>query len=264
MIVDVAQRWRDRRSTYRPAGEPIVTSRYEVAAIPDDTTARRFVEQHHYERSLGAARFRAGLFRAGELVGVAVLTHPSSEAALEKALPLPCERLAKTELGRLVLLNDVPSNGESWFVARVFELARLEGFEAIVSHADPEPRTDIAGGEVFLGHYGGIYQALNAVYRGKTNPSTIRLLPDGHVLNNRTIGKLRKRERGFEPVVEQLVAFGAPPPSGDWRTWVRAAVAATTRPVRHRGKHRYVWALDRRLRRHLPDSMRYPKLEVRA
>lgn len=43
----VVQRWRARRESYRPAGEPIETRRYEVALIPDDTTARAFVIEHH-------------------------------------------------------------------------------------------------------------------------------------------------------------------------------------------------------------------------
>jgi hypothetical protein len=34
----------------------------------------------------------------------------------------------------------------------------------------------------------------------------------------------------------------------------------TTRTFRHRGNHRYLWTLDRRLRRHLPEGVAYPKL----
>lgn len=33
MLTTVAQRWRFRRDSYRPAGEPIRTSAYEVAPI---------------------------------------------------------------------------------------------------------------------------------------------------------------------------------------------------------------------------------------
>lgn len=51
MITSISQRWRDRRGTYRPAGEPIDTRRYEVAAIADDRTAKAFVVRHHTEAS---------------------------------------------------------------------------------------------------------------------------------------------------------------------------------------------------------------------
>lgn len=260
MITLACQRWRDRRGTYRPAGEPIRTADYEVATIATDREARAFVEQHHYSGTFPAARARYGLYRRGEIVGVAVLSHPASEAALAAAVPLPCDRLAKVELGRLVLLDDVPANGESWFMARAFDMARRSGFEAVVSHSDPERRQTAAGGLVFAGHLGTVYQSLNATYLGRTPSRTWRLLPDGSVLSNRAIGKLRDRERGWRYVLDVLLEHGAPEPEGDWLTWVNAARAAVTRPFRHRGCHRYLWALDKRLRRHLPAGQAYPKL----
>lgn len=45
MLTPVVQRWRDRRGVYRPAGETIVTAHYEVAAIPDDRTARARIRE---------------------------------------------------------------------------------------------------------------------------------------------------------------------------------------------------------------------------
>lgn len=260
MITTSCQRWRDRRGTYRPAGEPIRTADYEVAPIATDREARAFVERHHYSGSYPAARARYGLHRRGELVGVVVLSHPASEAALAKSVPLPCQRLAKVELGRLVLLDQVPANGESFFLARCFELARAAGFEALVSHSDPEPRRTAAGGLVFPGHVGTVYQATNATYLGRTDARTWRLLPDGSVLSNRAIGKLRQKEKGWRYVLDLLLEHGAPAPEGDWLTWVDSARAAVSRPFRHRGTHRYLWALDKRLRRHLPAGQAYPKL----
>lgn len=260
MIAQPCQRWRGRRGTYRPAGEPIRTADYEVSEIATDREARSFVEQHHYSGSYPAARARYGLHRRGELVGVAVLSHPASEAALAAALPLPCERLAKAELGRLVLLDDVPANGESWFVARAFELARAAGFEAIVSHSDPWPRHKADGGLVFPGHLGVVYQALNATYCGRTKASSWRLLPDGTVLSARALSKLRLQDKGWRYVVELLLRHGAPAPAGDWREWCALAIENVSRTFRHRGNHRYIWSLDRRLRQHLPASLPYPKL----
>lgn len=257
MLSVACQRWRDRRGSYRPAGEPIRTSEYEVTATRSDTTARNFIERHHYSGSYPAARMRLCLHRRGELVGLAVLSQPPSQAALEAALPFAGNR---AELGRFVLLDDVPANGESWFLARAFELARREGFEAVVAHSDPEPRRGVAGAVIFPGHIGTIYQATNAIYLGKANPSTLRLFDDGKVFSPRAWSKLRRRERGIDHIVELLVSRGAPRPCGDWLSWVKGAVARTTRPMRHRGNHRYAWALDSKARRHLPASLPYPKL----
>jgi len=259
MITLHCQRWRERRGSYRPAGEPIVTRRYEVEVLSSDRQARAFVEQHHYSGSYVAARFRVGLYRRGELAGVAVLSQPSSQAALRAALPYP--GLETCELGRFVLLDHVPANGESWFLARCFELARAAGFQAIVAHADPEPRHRRTGEVVFAGHIGTIYQASNARYTGRTPARTWRLFADGTVFSARAWSKLRARERGYRYVTEQLVEHGAPPPGGNWDRWVRRAVAAVTTPYRHRGTHRYVWMLDRRHARRLPAGMAYPKFD---
>lgn len=259
MIVERCQRWRDRRGSYRVVGEPICTRLYEIARIDADRTASDFVRSHHYSGSYVAARLRVGLFRADELVGVAVLSQPASQAALDAALPFP--NAERVELGRFVLLDDVPANGESWFLSRAFELARGQGFDAIVSHADPEPRMGLGGRVVFPGHVGTIYQSTNAVYRGRTPPRSWRLFGDGTVFSARAWSKLRARERGWRYVVEQLVAHGAAEPAGEWAQWCRLAVHHTTRAFRHQGTHRYVWGLERRCRALLPRSLTYPKLD---
>lgn len=265
MIVTTCQRWRNARGSYRPAGEPIRTASFEVAEIATDREARVFVERHHYSGCYPAALRRYGLWRQRELVGVAVLSQPPSQAAMNVCLPFVDE--GRAELGRFVLLDDVPANGESWFLARCFELARRDGFVAIVSHADPEPRRSADDAIVFPGHIGTIYQATNATYVGRSPRRTRRMFADGTVFSDAAWSKLRARKRGWRYATEFLLKHGAAAPTTDlmsetdWRAWVRAAVDATTTPFRHGGNHRYLWALDRRLRRYLPASQKYPKFE---
>lgn len=256
MITSVTQRWRDRRDQYRPAGETIATRLYEIAPIADDTTAREFVERHHYSGCYPAARFRVGLYRRDELAGVAVFSQPLRDDVLAV---LPGDRLERVELGRFVLLDDVPANGETWMLDRAFELLRAEGFAGVLSFSDPAPRTNAEGAVVFPGHVGTIYQAFNGVYLGCNGRRTWRLFSDGTVLSARAIQKLRKGERGWRYVVELLLRHGAPPFSGDRWTWGKAVIAAVTRTMRHPGNHRYAWTLRRRDRRHLPPSQPYPK-----
>ena len=268
VITTHCQRWRDKRGTYRVPNEVIQTRDYAVAEIPTDNEAKAFVMQHHYSGTYPAARMRAGLYRrGGELVGVAVLSTPASQAALDKALPVGGD--GRADLGRLVLLDDVPSNAESWFLARMFELARAQGFVAVSADSDPAKRCDAAGRVVFAGHIGTVYQATNARYTGRSNRHTVRLFLDDHtVFSNAAWGKLRARKRGWNYVAEKLCRHGASKPPafsvGDstWRAWVSSAVEATTRGVRHPGNHRYVWALDKRLWSEMPHGMPYPKLEV--
>jgi hypothetical protein len=258
MLTLFNQRWRQQRSSYRPSDEVIDTSRYEIASIPDDTTAKRFVLEHHYSASYPAARFRFGLFDPFKLVGVAVFSIPCNEKVITGSLPVSL--LEGVELGRFVLLDEVPGNGETWFLRRCFESLRAAGIRGVVSFSDPEPRTSIDGDTVFPGHVGTIYQAHNAIYLGKATPRTLRLLPDGTVFSDRTAQKIRTRERGWEYAVEQLIKFGADEPGDNLRTWLTASLGRVTRPLRHRGNHKYIWTLDRRLRRHLPESEPYPKL----
>jgi hypothetical protein len=262
MLTPVVQRWRARRDLYRPAGETIDPRFYEVAAIPDDRTARAFVEANHYSGSFPAARFRFGLFWGGLLVGVAVFSMPMAAAVLDR---LPCPRTAAVELGRFVLLDRVPGNGETWFLARCFELLRREGIEGVVSFSDPMPRPRADGAVVFGGHVGTIYQAANAVYQGRTDRRTIYLLADGTIFSARAISKIRSRERGWRYASVQLARAGAAPlgEGDDARAWLATWLPRLTRATRHPGNHTYLFGLDRAVKRALPKSEPYPKLDLR-
>lgn len=263
MIATVAQRWADRRSSFRPAGEVLRPADFEVAAIADDTTAKAFVERHHYSGSYPAARFRFGLYRRGQLEGVAVFSHPSNDKVLTNVFPV--RAVDAVELGRFVLLDAVPGNGETWFLGRCFEKLRAAGLFGVVSFSDPVPRTSTAGAVVFPGHLGVIYQAHNAAYLGRGTVRTLRLLPDGAVFSSRAAQKIRAREQGWQYAVEQLRAAGAPPPPAyDLGGWLRAWLPVVTRTLRHPGNHRYAWALAKRDRRHLPKGQSYPKLRLAA
>jgi hypothetical protein len=261
VIADVAQRWRSGRALYRPTGEPIVTRDHEVAAISDDRTAKAFVCAHHYARSYPAARFRFGLYRSAELVGVAVFSVPANPAVLARFGDVDA-----AELGRFVLLDEVPSNGESWFLARAFALLRLQGIAGVVSFSDPVARTTLDGRDVFPGHIGTIYQATNATYLGRSKAETRRLLPDGTIFHGRAAAKIRRRDVGWRYAAALLEVHGAAPLGDeDGATWLRRWVPRLTRPLRHGGNHRYAFALDRRLRRPLErDAQPYPKLQIAA
>ena len=263
MHIQHCQRWRERRGLYRPAGEPIVTRWYEVEPIADDTTARRFVLTHHYSGSYPAARRRFGLYGpGGVLSGVAVFSVPAQPKALDV---LPGDRETCGELGRLVLLDAVPANGESWFVARCFELLRREGWTGVVSFADPVPRTTAAGDMIFGGHLGTVYQALNGVHLGRSKPRLARLLPDGTVLNERAMSKVRTGERGRRYAAAVLERHGAEPlrDDEDATAWVNRWIGRITRSLRHAGNIKYAWVLDstrghQRMRR--MKGLPYPKV----
>lgn len=264
MKTDLALRWKEHRGVYVPARETIIAAHYEVAPLPE-REAKLFVEQHHYAGSMPAARWCFGLYWGPILVGVAVFSHPVNDRVLTSVLPGTA--LESVELGRLVLLDLVPGNGESFFVARCFELLRREGLIGVVSFSDPVKRTTVRGEVVFKGHAGNCYQALNAVFLGRGTARTLRLLPDGTVFSDRAAQKVRAGERGAEYAAKQLVAAGAPAidlervSEEQRRAWLRAAVGTATRPLKHAGNLKYAWTLQKRDRHHLPASLPYPKID---
>jgi hypothetical protein len=261
MITDNCQRWELGRESRRPAGELIKTSAFDVEPIAKAATARDFVKRHHYASSCSSTAHRFGLYQRGELVGVACFGPPPSMNAHRAVFPTLSIKEAVT-LGRLVLLDQVPGNGESWFIARCFELLRDRGIVAIESCADPQPRTTDRGELLFRGHLGIVYQATNGRYIGKTDVNTLRLFPDGTVFSKRASIKLLRGERGAQGAVDQLVRWGAAPLQAgeDVASWLELWRGKLTRTMRHQGNHRYLWCLDKRRRDVLRAAqLPYPK-----
>lgn len=268
MLTLACQRWRDRRETQVPAGTLINPLELDVDVIPE-RVARPFVVQHHYSGTYPAARLAVGLFRRRELVGAAVFSVPMNE----KAIPAwtGVDSASGTELGRLVLLDEVAGNGESWFIARAFRALRREkpALEAVLSYADPVPRLNAHGSVVKPGHVGTIYQALSARYGGRARARTDYFTPWGEHVSRRALSKIRLEETGAGYAIEQLHRLGAPrreefEPGRDWLE--RLMEERFLRTSRHPGNHTYVFPLTRRARaaaKGLAD-LPYPKIDFIA
>lgn len=250
-LVSGCQRWRRGRACYRPAGEPFDPSRYGVEPI-DFAEARRFVVEHHYSGSMPAARLQLGLmhkasaWQAGALAGVVVFSVPVQERAVPAWLDLP-PRLG-IEIGRLVLLDDVAANGESWCLGRAFRLLRqlLPEVRGVLSYCDPLERRDADGRVVKRGHIGTVYRAFNGRFAGRSAARTLLLARDGRSVNERTLSKIRLGEQGAGYAVRQLRALGAPAPrpAEDGPAYVSRALAeGGFRKVRHPGNLTFTWRL---------------------
>ena len=264
--LDYCQRWTGRRHSWRHTHEGgFDPNAYTVEAIPEKA-AKAYVTTHHYSASYPAAKFRYGLHDVhGVLVGAAVFGIPMRAAVLTNTFPELEAMVESIELSRFVLADEVPANAESWFLARCFEELVPRGVRGVVAFSDPVPRQ--AGGElVFPGHVGIIYQASNSTYCGRATARTLIVLPDGRVLSDRSAQKVRSQDRGHEHVEKMLVSLGATPPrprhlGASWLADALEDVRATR--IRHRGNHRYAFALGTRsVRRRLQilgASHPYPK-----
>lgn len=172
MITDRSQRWRDRRTRFVPAASEIDPQALTVDVIDTRRVAAPFVKQHHYSASMPVAQLSVGLFRNGpagssELVGVCVFSVPVNDASVAKSAGLQTPRAA-CDLGRLVLLDDVGGNGETFLVARALRLLRRERPQilSVISYADPVRRVDLAGRAFLPGHVGTLYAVMGSLYGG--------------------------------------------------------------------------------------------------
>lgn len=261
------QRWRNGRAFYRPSGEVFIPALASVQEI-DEATAKAFTIQHHYAHSFPATRYRAGLFvqaphRAEQLVGVAVFSVPMSQGVIPHHF-LGLAPARGVELGRLVLLDHIAANAESWFVARAFRLlhSRFGEIDGVLSYSDPLERVDATGNVVKRGHIGTVYQALNATYLGRARGGTMILARDGRIVSRRALSKLRNDESGTGYAYEQMRSMGAPRRRAlePGRVYAdRALVEGGFRKQRHPGNHTYAWWLGDRRARPAWDRKSYPK-----
>lgn len=208
----------------------------------------------HYWRSrcppaarLSVGRFVKRPFSAEILAGVATFSVPMSQAVIPALLDGLDPRLG-VELGRFVLLDEVEANGEIWTLGKAFRLLgeHLPAVRGVVSFCDPVARSDNDGNQVKPGHVGIIYRAVNATARGRSKARTLLLAPDGSVISERAVSKLRNGESGADYVERSLRAKGAAA-----RGMLETGTAYLTRlrdegffrTLRHPGNLAFSWAL---------------------
>ena len=218
------QRWTHRHGSWRhPSEDGFNPAHYSVAPVREGL-ARAFVVQHHNDGTFPTSRLCYGLHdrhdRHDQLVGVAVLSIPMRAKVLTLPLPTLAPYREFLELGRFVLLNEVPANAESWFLGQTWRLAADAGVRGIVSLSDPMPRHRVLtlhdGREVIetitAGRVGVIYQATNGIPAGRSTARTPVFLPrQGDVVPARLMSKFRQQERGCNYAEQYLVKLGARP-----------------------------------------------------
>ena len=253
MFTTRSQRWRDRRASYVGNTDVLDTSRYTVDGL-EPYRARAFIAAHHYLPSYPAAKLAVGMFGPGkggrtDLVGVAVFGVPPTGAVITRHAGVNAPDGCC--LSRLILLDEVPGNAESWMVSRAFRSLRREkpDMEAVISYSDPR-----------AGHIGSVYAALSGHYRGQGTARTGYLIGT-RAVSGRALSKIRLGERGASGAVDQLVALGAPRPrlAQELRDWIdqlhRDRVLLR---YSHPGLHTYCFPLTRRAKARSRDLPRRP------
>ena len=267
------QRWRNGLDYQAPT--TFDTDEFFVEPI-DKQTGKRFVEEHHYSNTYPVSRAQYGMFRHEDhkICGVAAFSVPAHNAVVARYAD---DASVKTdgnavELGRFVLLDEVGKNGESWFLGQSFRQIKdkLPLIDTVLAMSDPIPRMTLQGQLVMPGHVGGIYQAFNGRYVGRSSKTTKILTDSGHVVNARSLSKVRNLEKGFEGMIRQMTnRFGCrpPEPNENLRLWSKE-VTANYRRIKHPGNHVYLWAVGnnkekREARKRFATELPRPKLDLK-
>lgn len=202
----------------------------QVAPVSIAAT-RHAVQTWHYSHTLPAVvGQRWGVWEDDRFVGV-VLFGPSVAPYLGRQFGLD-DRFGLVELTRIAFREHVAPVSQIVPYAVAGLRRSSPGLRVVVSFADPAQ-----------GHHGGIYQAMNWIYLGRSAPSTVyRHRLTGEILHSR-----RVRSSGVvQSFNGRMERARARPDECD--------------PILVPGKHRYALPLDRPLRRRLERKRQpYPR-----
>lgn len=141
-------------------------------------TAAQWCSKYHYLEGAGSANWNYGVYTDDlDLVCVVVLTMPANLHGVAAKYGLESIP-GNIEITRVATRPDAPKNTTSRCIALALKAyAQESGNQWVFSYADTGQN-----------HHGGIYQALNAVYVGKTKAASGFIL-DGKVVHSRTVGR---------------------------------------------------------------------------
>jgi hypothetical protein len=201
-----------------------------LLVAPCDYKAAKYAVEHwHYSGSMPTPPVvKYGVWENGRFIG-AVLFSRGNSNNLGKPYQLNKDEVC--ELTRVAL--DFHISTVTQIVAQAIKLLRMSspGLRLIISFADPEEN-----------HTGVIYQAGNWIYSGQSSDDSKFIDVNGRVWHSR-----------------QVSATGVKKQYGEYR---RVPKISDCVRVDVKGKHRYLYPLDRALRRQItPLAQPYPKKE---
>lgn len=261
MEVDFTQRWRDRKALFLQRRVFFNPRHHDIEKIPVKIAAA-WIIKHHYLGSFPSATACYGIFRRGELSGVAVLGTAQHKNTIPNVFG-PFHDKDCLLLQRFALEDALEFNAESYFLARVRALLKRDGYCGILTMSDETPKTDALGNVTFPGHIGTIFKSDNAVYLGRSDKSDEYLFADGNVLSNRSFSKLVNNESGWNYMAQRFEKYGAnkcPQSASEKREWGFYWRERLTRKQKNHGKLRYAWSLHPKIV--LPASLPYPRLHL--
>lgn len=195
--------------------------RPELLVAPCSYQAAKYaVEKWHYSRVMPAGKtVKWGVWENESFIGAVVFSFGANNHI---GSPYGLAQIEVCELVRIALRGHITPTSRIVTAAMNCQRRQSPGLRLMVSYADPEQ-----------GHIGAIYQAMNWLYVGHSQPQRETLRPDGRIMHKRTAHSLYGTIRGLE----------------------RSRVL---------WKYKYLYPLDRAMRRQIaPLAQPYPKKDVR-
>lgn len=181
---------------------------------------------------------KVGAWEDDRFVGVVIFSTGASPQ-LHKMFRVG--RMECCELVRVALTNHQTAVSRIVAIALTFLKRHCPSLRLVVSFADPEH-----------GHHGGIYQAGNWTYLGRSTEGLYYRLADGTLTHNRNLQGPK-----------DFMWKSAPGVQAAWTNRLRAEIAAgAVTPVKTAAKFKYAYALDPAIRAQIaPLAKPYPKRE---
>lgn len=194
--------------------------------------ARYAVETWHYSRVLPVPPLvKVGAWEDEKFIGVVIFSRGATPSLFN---PFGLAQTEGCELTRIALTEHTSP------VSRVVRLAMQ-----FLKRSSPELRLIVSFADPSEGHHGGIYQAGNWIYSGRTSGSREYIGPDGKRWHARMVKK-----QGWTTV------------QGKKR---KTLTPDQCTPVEKPGKHRYLMPLDAEMRAQIaPLAKPYPKRAKQA
>jgi hypothetical protein len=198
--------------------------------------ARYACEHWHYSGCVPNQKtVKVGVWERGQFIGC-VLFGDGANQNVGKPYGLKATEVC--ELVRVALTGHQSTATRIVSVAMSFLRKRCPGIRLVISFADPEQ-----------GHVGGIYQAGNWLYAGKTTAAD-EYLVNGVRMHGRALRSTRSTHKAGAITARNV------------EDWARKALGASVKRVQGSAKHRYLMPMDAEMRERLmPLSKPYPKRE---
>jgi hypothetical protein len=147
-------------------------------------SAKYAVENWHYSECLPAGKLvKVGAWESGKFIGCVIFGRGANN---NMAKPYGLTQLECCELVRIALTKHVSPVSRIAALAMRFLKSQSSGLKLIVSYADPEQ-----------GHHGGIYQAGNWIYCGRSQAQQ-EVIYRGEVMHKRTANALFGTIKGMQ------------------------------------------------------------------